>query len=290
MPSHPKLEKYCQEIRDEITRAQSHGSAKSRNIQRRVRRRCESTVAALLDEYTPKTARGYLSRIRKEFTDNAYVLKYLKLSEDITSDIARDYVHRIARQKTSSQRIITTAEAERLIGEARALLCDTNFLRITAGLLLITGRRPIEIVKTGQFTFPKTGRRTHIVFDGQAKTKEREQPAYRIPVLAERDLIKLALGNLRRSRQYGEFQSIDNDAIHTRISPDLNGVVKRHYGLLWSPKKLRALYAAYCYAKFAPVHYDEIVYMGEVLGHGHGEGHADIMTPQSYQQWFKLID
>lgn len=296
MYAHPKLRQYIALVQADLHEGRISGDQKKRNIRRRLARRCRNIVAEMLTKYTPKTVKGYLSVMRKEFTDEPYVLRYLVLPEEVANAINSEYTQALKRHKQTPDRLITAAAAKSLVESAISALAAKPYLEVAAGLVCLTGRRPVEILRTGVFIEdPEVGDPALLgpyrtLFAGQTKTRSDEEFSYPIPLLAEPQIVQAGIEKLRAHPYCQKLQELDNNAVHRRTSADINGHCKRHFGLRWTPKLLRAFYAAYCYYLYAPEHYDEVVYLGEILGHQHGGETPDLLTPQSYQQWFKIVD
>ncbi|CAM9453583.1 unnamed protein product, partial [Phaeothamnion confervicola] len=124
-----------------------------------------------------------------------------------------------------------------LIVAARNLMRSPNYFEALLGVAIVTGRRMIELAKTG--SFEQTSCTYAVLFHGQAKKKYAEFGAdtpYVIPVLAPTsDVIQC----VERIRQLRCFDDIDNDDVHRRIGVQANCAAKK----LFSNKSLLELHA-----------------------------------------------
>jgi hypothetical protein len=148
--------------------------------------------------------------------------------------------------------------------------------------MILTGRRPIEILKTATFT--RVEEPYHVCFEGQAKTRGREDGdrPYNIPVLSNVDFVMEALQRLRVLR---DFSEIDHREIHNRVSKTLNEKFKRHYGKLLpqcKPTHVRSLYALIAYQAFSNERRSFDSYAASILGHKAN----DTFTAQHYDDFF----
>lgn len=111
---------------------------------------------------------------------------------------------------------------ERLVdGEYRGY-----FSYLSLGLALATGRRAIEVLKTGRIT--KVGE-YEVEFSGQAKKRGGVDysEAYHIYTLVKADLVIEAWEELRSLPEASELQSLDNSDVNRRTAKTLNTLTKR---------------------------------------------------------------
>jgi hypothetical protein len=163
-------------------------------------------------------------------------------------------------------------DGEDLTDRAVALLDHRAPLIVAAALMLLTGRRKIEILRTGHLSAVPAGAKISenappehtLVFDGQAKTRgavSAQTAPYPIPVLAEPQLVLDAFVRLRDSY---DCANLTNEQVHNRTSKTLNGYVAQFFsddaGNAMMPKDLRAAYATIAWEWFAPPHIAQSAY------------------------------
>ena len=104
---------------------------------------------------------------------------------------------------------------DELVAIGKVLIESTSFYEVAIGLLLLTGRRPIEILKTGSFEIISENK---IRFFGQAKTRKSEQSkdGYEIYTLCNSEKVCSALTKLRGLK---DFSNIEEKIQHN--SPNL---------------------------------------------------------------------
>lgn len=95
-------------------------------------------------------------------------------------------------------------------------IAEHDYIDLTLALALATGRRPVEILKTAQFSNPRLDTLT---FTGQVKTKLYDRPPIRIPTLAPASECCAALEKIRAVK---DFSNISNDVVNNRTSSTLN--------------------------------------------------------------------
>ncbi len=111
---------------------------------------------------------------------------------------------------------------ERLVdGEYRGF-----FSYLALGLALATGRRAIEVLKTGRIT--KVGE-YEVEFSGQAKKRGGVDysEAYHIYTLVKADLVIEAWDELRSLPEASELQGMENSDVNRRTAKTLNSLTKR---------------------------------------------------------------
>ena len=127
-----------------------------------------------------------------------------------------------ASMRAKMQDVAVVADGVALLSHAKRLLqvaqpTDT-FVTLIAPLLLVSGRREIEILNvcSGRSSFEKVGQRS-VRFAGQCKTKSEEggEP-YAIPLLVEADLFLQGLAVLRAKR--GDLSQKSNAVIHDMMN------------------------------------------------------------------------
>lgn len=184
------------------------------------------------------------------------------------------------------QKHVNTREvdADKVICKAEELLDSKYYTSIALGLMLLTGRRATEILKTASMTVIDED---NILFSGQLKTKgslNAQTKPYNIPVLT--DSVKI-VESLARLRALKDFSTLSNDAVHSKSNSTLNDACKRSFkGLIDNPmpKDLRAVYAAICVDEVSHKGLSDDAFIAQILGHAE----EDVITAQSYKG-FELI-
>lgn len=138
-----------------------------------------------------------------------------------------------------SSKSILVVDASKLIEAARVLLQSEDYYPALVGLAVITGRRMIELAKTGTFESqdeyadPRAEEHAdehaehRAMFRGQAKKKFAEfldQLHYTIPLLAPFAEVNEAF---QRIRGLKNFDDVPNDAVHTLIGVQANAAAKQ---------------------------------------------------------------
>ena len=177
------------------------------------------------------------------------------------------------------QSVLIPIDPDDLILKACELLKSESYLCVALGLMLLTGRRATEILKTAVMNVQTD---STVIFAGQLKTKDSENAQttpYEIPVLTDSQTVIEALAKLRQLR---DFSALSNEAVHSRTNKSLNESVKRHFKGLIPDIKVASLRSAYaCIARhfYDP---DEVgsvaAYYAFILGHSK----KDVTTAQSY--------
>jgi len=125
-------------------------------------------------------------------------------------------------------------------------------------LCAATGRRPIEILKTGYF---KAKGKHQLLFSGQAKkrTDEEAEQSNLIYCLVDNDVFLNAFGVLRNhpitqkiiSESEGEDHRTDNEVIKGKVAPHLSDFAKDFFvDKRRVPKDTRGIYGRICYQKY----------------------------------------
>ncbi len=180
-------------------------------------------------------------------------------------------------ERHNNLRPLDAAEHKRKV---MSLLTSDDPHLLALGIMAATGRRMAEVLLTGEFFNPKGA---SVAFAGQTKTRGAtgtRQDAYRIPTLIPGEQAMLLLDKLRA--KLAKIQSCAE--AHERFAGQLNLKTKRTFGLDWTPKDLRAAYAAICYALKTTKKTSPVAYYSEILGHklDSKDGAGDLDTPLSY--------
>lgn len=244
---------------------------------------CEKELEYLRSELALTSVRRAVTRYRNaiaEISKTHPALKYLKLTRQEQATVKAATKSQVYSDHTNLRPI----DADDLIIKATELLDSTSYLNIALGLMLLTGRRATEILKTASMTVATDD---SVIFAGQLKTKGSDnaqtQP-YEIPVLTNSQRIVDVLSQLR---QFKDFSSLSNDQVHSRCNKSLNEYVKKHFGKLIPEvklKDLRSAYATICHDLYCPDQISQTAYFAQILGHSK----EDLTTAQSYQDFYLI--
>jgi integrase len=207
-------------------------------------------------------------------------VKHLALKYLVKNDIEK-LIRGEIKTTAIYQKHVKTREvnADDVISKAEELLDSKYYTSVALGLMLLTGRRATEILKTAIMEVVDDD---NVLFSGQLKTKDSinaKTKPYTIPVLTNSEKIVDALSKLRAMN---DFSNISNDAVHSKTNSTLNDACKRSFkGLIDNPmpKDLRAVYAAICVEEVSHRGQSDDAFIAQILGHAE----EDIVTAQSYK-------
>lgn len=209
------------------------------------------------------TKYNYYSTFRKGFRHvfNAWKysqapLTYFKMPSKFVTE----------RNEADTKRVLENAQSRKVVDNWRDLvktgvhlLDSESYLDIATGLLLLTGRRPVEILQTAKFKYIN---QDTVLFEGQLKT---DNPVpYEIPVLHNAKKVIEALENLRDLK---DFSGRTTKQVRQSTGKNIKYRVEDYFGLKFTPKDLRALYFTICYKLFADKSEVDTVYCAKILGH-----------------------
>ncbi|NDE71776.1 MAG: hypothetical protein EB054_03590, partial [Actinobacteria bacterium] len=176
------------------------------------------------------------------------------------------------------------------IRHAIDLTRSPDSMRIIAGLMALTGRRPVEVAITGAVSsLTGDGRDYCLVFEGQAKTKERtgtmHDLPYPIPTLCAPRVILDAWKRLRSSERGQQISAMAPRTFNTRLGTTLGYIVGAEFSRYLrgtrenaQPKDLRGIYAEICNQIYngdglvGRRIMDNGLYYRRILGHGAHSG------------------
>ena len=242
---------------------------------------CLSELDYLRSELALTSVKRAVTRYRnaiKGISDTHLGLKYFKLTRDEQASVKAATRSQVYSDHTNLRPI----DPDELILKACELLKSESYLNLALGLMLLTGRRSTEILKTGEMTMTSED---SVIFAGQLKTKGSDNAQtlpYEIPVLTNSQTIVNALAKLRHLR---DFSNLTNDAVHSRANKSLSEAVKRYFTDLIPSvklKDLRSAYATICHDLYCPNQISQTAYFAMVLGHSK----EDLTTAQSYQDFY----
>lgn len=292
-----------------VENAKTSGSLKRPNQLRRITTVCRQEVNALLSKYSDATTKNYLSHYRKaiQATDpDSLALRYLRLgrvAKSVATNIENAYQAKVA---TSLTNLILIENPNAYIQQATILLTSDTHIEIALGLMLLTGRRPVELYKTGIITpvkstdtvaseGTKNTKTNTVMFSGQAKTRNApgtSNKPYPIPTLTHAPLVIAAFKRLRSTVNLLEASTAQ---LNSATAKPLSRKCQAKFGNALTPKSLRALYAEICYMKFAPSNCDWIPYYSAILGHkllldeNGNYATPDMTTARSYKKFNVIL-
>jgi len=256
---------------------------------------CQTEVDYLSDNGTLSTKKSwftdYRNAIKQTFGDKSQFLKKFVLTKEESKQLKKAESTQVYSRHTEKRASKGTISGDDLILKSEELIQSNSYLNVALGLMLLTGRRATEILKTAKFE--KIDSNT-VLFSGQLKTKDSENAQtkpYAIPVLSDSDLIIASLARLRELR---DFSMLTPDEVHSRCNKSLNENVRRHYGeIVPTPnvKNLRHLYAAinhswnYEESDYLKSQFSIQAYIASILGHKK----EDLVTANSYQDFIGMI-
>lgn len=141
---------------------------------------------------------------------------------------------------------------------------EHDWENLAIALALATGRRPVELFRSGRFSDPVGDT---LKFSGQAKTKLSDSKPYRIPVLADPNLIIELVKKLRKQAKIPKEAS--NDQFNRMTSKALN----KRMDLVFDKQAvefyaLRAAYGRLCVQRVYSVSQGtEEAFLANILGH-----------------------
>lgn len=144
---------------------------------------------------------------------------------------------------------------------------------IIMGICGLTGRREVEIVKTGKFEYNDE---YSLVFKGQAKTRDIGKEAYEIPTLCKAREIINAHATLKTALKHHSLGNpeLTNKQVNNRLftSEDTRTLIRDTFISIYPPEEppekisLRSIYAEITYELFQP-RMSRKQYFETILGH-----------------------
>jgi integrase len=223
--------------------------------------------------------------------EKAVVFKrhWLDLVRPATTTINKNYSEAVADQhrnleETNEEQIISFIEVTLLAAKNGQ---PVYWAAVVLALVGATGRRPCEILSTKSSFSPIQGEPNMLLFDGQAKTKNRQDVgAYTIPTLVEAELCLAGLQWLedngkRIDCKHGEVNGRFSKSLSTNLPKELKEKLAS-IGL-HKPYEFRHFYACYLNELFNQCpnrpRVSSRAFLSRLLGHGAN----DISTSSSYE-------
>lgn len=210
-------------------------------------------------------------------------------------DLNKNAEVRIEKYHTT-QRPVDYHKTYKLMAEL--LTAEHNWMALTFGLVLASGRRSAEIVCYLDGEFKKTRNSHEALFTSRVKTKE--DKTFKIPLLVDYATFSKVLATLRQhpriAKLIGKYKDEINydkrhKGINSSIQQQLNEFVKnRMDGKEWVLKDGRAIYARITYAEYSASEKKAgRLPMADDLFFKQKLGHTDSATQQNYKQ-FQMVN
>jgi hypothetical protein len=198
------------------------------------------------------------------------LISKLDILPDYISELRIDGTERMAIQQKTAHALIAKSsdamrvEASKLLTRLRLVLQSkkSNPFDCACALSCVTGRRMVEIFRTGVFT-PVKNEPYACIFEGQAK-KQFAYEGYKIPLLVEFDLMNDALNRLRVSKN---TEDLNNSEVNLRYSSSCNTAARRLFGEARTFHTCRAVYGVLSFHTAMPHTYSLNMWLSKILGH-----------------------
>ena len=200
-----------------------------------------------------------MRRLKKDAVLHPELAK-LKLTNGEYGEIQKKKKQSVKNKNLKSLIIHNSEEFKAEILEG---LESNTYNKLFPALLLATGRRSIEVLKTAKFSRKKEKN----VFKGQAKDKSKKQ--YSIPLLAPIKQIQKAVRKLRKLLPEIKEDNLDNEQVQELVHGRNKLLFKKlseKYNVKLTPHAMRGLYVAYAYK----IYEGDASFLGftsQVLGH-----------------------
>lgn len=224
-----------------------------------------------------KSITNYRNAIRAIDPDHI-ALKYFKFGYQEY----RSYRAGYRKQVAQDQRNLRPLDGETMILKAEELLDSDSYMTLALGLMLLSGRRSTEILKTANF---EKVDENHLLFSGQLKTKgsdNAQTSPYVIPILCDADTFLSAFVQLRLLK---DFSDVPNDKVSTNTTKNMGVICRKYFSSILpdvKPKDLRAAYATIAESIYKPSNMSQSAFFAQVLGHSAD----DVQTAQSYVDFY----
>lgn len=153
-------------------------------------------------------------------------------------------------------------DKKQYLSTANKLIESNIHTKICVGLIALTGRRSIEILKTGEFVEDHGS----LIFRGIAKKRKNKNKEITIPCLGDP---KKVIRSLKKLRIIKDFSKKTNAQVSDQTSSNLSRMVKKEFKDIIpniQTKTMRSIYAAICLENL-PNKLSSEVYLSKILGH-----------------------
>ena len=161
-----------------------------------------------------------------------------------------------------------------IMNDIEKLKHSENYYELVVCILLVTGRRAVEVIARGEFNPSKLAH--YVLFSGQVKSRQEQRESYDIPIIAltPQTLIQL-VEKIRGIRNYdnemNEFIASHTNAYINRAIVSILDKPARHV----TSETLRCIYAFIAYRLYANPSISEPAYCAKILGH---KGNPNVFT------------
>ena len=176
--------------------------------------------------------------------------------------------------KTKAQRRSRVAFEPQPVIDAAVTALSASTWEVAAAIILLTGRRPTEILKTAEF---EQAGPYQLAFSGQLKSRGQAETTYPIYCLCRSHLLIDAFTRFRRIASIRELQEAENAVVDSRLNATVNRAVRAVFSdaILPAPlgedylsaKNLRAAYTNIAYHLFGSVEVSIGSFAEDFLGH-----------------------
>lgn len=156
-----------------------------------------------------------------------------------------------------------------------------KWTEIVKALSFSIGRRPSEILCSGQFTVIDSH---HLTFKGQAKRRANFNPdeVLEVPTMVNTSLVLAGLNRLAEKDRKYEYDVNDHVSCMAICDKKTSKEISRDSKDSFSPKELRAIYGELTYKVFANESTSQNIWFQQVLGHGENQTE----TANSYIKYY----
>lgn len=193
-----------------------------------------------------------------------WALNHLNFSEEQWASVNAPSVQATAERLENVQMI---HEPQAIAQKAHELIQSSRWQEVAVGLLVLTGRRLTEILKTASFE-RKTS--CSVLFSGQLK-KRGEFPAYEIPTLWRSDECVAALARLRGLL---DLSALDIQDVAPKYNQEISTCATQHFSELIPSENgklhahiFRAVYTRIAVLCFCPVQVADLHFLAYTQGH-----------------------
>lgn len=280
-----------QERKESLRAFESYKGATKIKLIKGLKKLCEMEVLRLKNIVSSQSAITFLAEyrraIKEEFGLDSPSLVFMTAGKNALQKRNDNYKMSVKKRNVTD---FPAQMINKFIETSISLLNRESYAQQVAGVVALTGRRPIEILLTGKFSDSKEG---WLKFSGQAKTKGRgDIGEYEIPAFPGVTAGRLneVLDSIRSKKNFDEMTSVPkgkilSQVVHDNVSGHLSTTTKRaFYSLLGdiSIYDLRALWCAIQAHLQQPNNVDK--FYSDMLGHAEKDG----ATQLSYRD-FRVI-
>jgi len=188
--------------------------------------------------------------------------------------------------KTKAQRRARVAFTPAPVVEAAvAALTSEDYREVAAGIILLSGRRPTEILKTGEFSQVN---RYQVAFSGQLKRRGSAE-TYEIYCLCRSHRLIDAFTRFRRTANIQALQEEENTAVDSKLNATINQAVRQVFAdVLPAPLGNEQLSATNLRAAYVNIAYHLFGRERESIGSFAEDflGHQNVGSAANYEDYY----